>query len=130
MIYRSLMEYRLSIPQSLPELHIVHCLDQLRLDVMCNADDTPRVTFSDGRLDTADEQSRQCRDWDALESWTRSHSGCYRTGSTNTGWKANQVSQLSFCPEKSPYLDRIRAYFKKGEGWQPTEEKIWSWFDK
>ena len=38
------MKFRDGLPQTYDEHHINHCLVQLRSDVLCYADDTPRVT--------------------------------------------------------------------------------------
>ncbi|OTA98112.1 hypothetical protein M426DRAFT_31074, partial [Hypoxylon sp. CI-4A] len=41
-IYISLSEYRRGLPQSRSWHHISHCLDALRRQIICDADDTPR----------------------------------------------------------------------------------------
>ncbi|KAF2763636.1 hypothetical protein EJ03DRAFT_379256 [Teratosphaeria nubilosa] len=77
-IYISLMEYREGLPQSRKHHHIIHCLDALRRDVICNADDTPRYTTDNPSPETGHGQHRRCRNWDALNDWAKQHCACYR----------------------------------------------------
>ncbi|KAL8659035.1 MAG: hypothetical protein Q9202_007309 [Teloschistes flavicans] len=65
-------------PQSIHFSHINHCLDGLRQDIMCNADDTPRYTGMGHLRGTGIGQYRMCRDWDQLEQWADDHSACYQ----------------------------------------------------
>lgn len=129
-IYRSLMEHREGLPQTFDEHHLVHCLDQLRADTECTADDTLRFTTPDRNKTTAVGQIRQCRDFKQLRAWTEAHSGCYRYG--DPLFEDAQESQLPrkrFCPEGSPDLDTVRAYYGKGSDWTPANEPVYSWFD-
>jgi len=120
-IYISLMEYRKGLPQSLPPRHIFHCLDSLREQVMCDADDTPRFTHSkneeSGHI-TGMHQKRQCRDWSKLENWARQYNSCYRYGDP-TWDKGNQFRRFMFCKEDSPYLPAVREFFGKPDDWVP-----------
>ena len=124
------MQYRDGVPQSLSHHHITHCLDQLRADVLCSADDTLRVTTSDMRPVTAENQQRTCRDWKGLERWTLQNPGCYRYGDPEVeDAKDSQILRMRYCPEGSTELERVREYLGKGEDWKPAEERVWSWFD-
>jgi len=121
-IYVSLMEYRKNLPQSLPTRHIAHCLDSLRDQILCDADDTPRFTryrTDDGHL-TGQEQTRQCRDWSKLESFAKQNNACYRYGDP-TWDKKSQYERFMFCPTDSPYLPVVREFFGKDNDWNPTE---------
>jgi hypothetical protein len=63
--------------------HLGHCLNVLREDTMCHADDTPRYT---GRVHSQANashpqagigQTRKCRDYNKLYEWSIEHSACY-----------------------------------------------------
>jgi hypothetical protein len=124
------MEYRMGINQSLAPHHIIHCLDQIRADILCTADDTLRVTTPDMRPVTGEGQVRQCRSWEALKAWTMANPGCYRYGDPNVeDVQESQIPRMRYCEEGNPDLGLIRAYFDKGAGWRPADEKVWSWFD-
>lgn len=124
------MEYQEGRPQSLMPEHIIHCLDQLRADVTCHADDTLRTTTPDMRPVTGDNQVRSCRNWQALEAWTLAHPGCYRYGDPSVeDIKTTQIPRMRYCPEGTPELEVIREYFNQTADRKPAEEKVWSWFD-
>jgi hypothetical protein len=125
------MEYREGISQSFGESHIIHCLDQIRADIECSADDTLRVTTPDRNKTTAVGQIRQCRSFNELKAWTLAHPGCYRFGnSTFEDAQESQLPRKRYCLEGSPELDKVRAYFGKGKDWTPANDKVWSWFDE
>lgn len=122
------MDFRDERPPSIGYHHVVHCLDQLRADVLCTADDTLRVTTPDMRPVTGEGQGRKCRSWEALEKWTWGHPGCFRYGNpTIEDQKEDQVPRMKYCPEGSTELENVRTYFGKGKDWKPTEEPLWSW---
>jgi hypothetical protein len=124
------MEYEESLPQSISSHHIIHCLDQLRSDIICNADDTLRVTTTDMRPVTGEGQTRLCKNWDALNDWTLANPSCFRYGDPLVeDMKESQIPRLRFCPEGTPELNVVREYFNKETDWKPAEEKVWSWFD-
>ncbi|KAF2151844.1 hypothetical protein K461DRAFT_268950 [Myriangium duriaei CBS 260.36] len=90
--------------------HVMHCLNILLQTVMCNADDTP-LYF--GRLhanvDTTNPRAgigsiRMCRDWKALNAWSRSHSACY-VFERDIGENRTEFDRYKFCPDGSqPWL--------------------------
>lgn len=64
--------------------HVDHCLENLREEVVCQADDTPRYT---GRINAQSDnpqpisgvgQNRRCRDWGKLREWAMKNSACYK----------------------------------------------------
>ncbi|XXH04034.1 hypothetical protein Hte_010445 [Hypoxylon texense] len=129
-VYRAFRDHRLNAPPTVSYAHVVHCLDQLLADTFCQADDTLRVTNRSTPHVTASQQFRQCRNFDALQEWTLAHPGCYRYGNhTLEDAQPSQLPRMRFCPEGTPELEKVRAYFGKGEDWKPAEEKKWSWFD-
>ena len=60
----------------LPKGHILHCFNSLRLYVICSADDTLLHTWG-GDLTASMEESRSCKNWDALHQWSSEHTACY-----------------------------------------------------
>ena len=89
-------------PQSLHFTHINHCLDALRQEIMCNADDTPRYSGLDQEMGTGRGQYRMCKDWRKLEEWAKGHSACYkhkRWGETLEG--GIPLERFKHCPDGS-----------------------------
>ena len=73
------------VPQSVHFTHVNHCLDAIRQDIICNADDTPRYTgFVNGPPSSGLGQIHMCRDWERLEQWAQEHSACYRYAPVET----------------------------------------------
>jgi len=95
--------------------HIEHCLDLLRQDVMCYADDNMDYTKDHGEhFLTGDNQLKKCRDWNKLSEWVRGRSACYRTiNITRAGEDhgvEHQLDRYTYCPEGSPYIPLIEAW--------------------
>lgn len=121
-LHLTLREYRDGLPQSHTFEHSNHCLDWLRGDVMCRADDTPLYTTRSMVSENGIGQSRQCRDWGKLEAWARTHHSCYRYGDFVVEDKLpSQLGRFKYCPRDSPYLPAVRKYFGKGEDWLPVD---------
>ncbi|KAF7873929.1 hypothetical protein EAF04_002601 [Stromatinia cepivora] len=84
--------------------HIVHCLNVLREEIMCNADDTPRYTGPlNAQLGSKHPysgigQTKMCNDWGKLESFALEHSACYKPINKSTpGFPT--VERYKFCPD-------------------------------
>lgn len=90
--------------------HIYHCLDGLRQDIMCTADDTPMPAPIAHRV--GDGQVRYCRDWEKLVAWaTRpDQHACYKFDDYREA--TNTLELFAFCPPNSPYRDFQQAYFE------------------
>ena len=120
-LHLTLREYRDGLPQSHTFEHSNHCLDWLRGDVMCRADDTPLYTTRSMVPENGIGQSRQCRDWSKLETWARKHHSCYRYGDFVVEDKLpSQLGRFKYCPSDSPYLPAVRKHFGKGDDWFPV----------
>lgn len=63
--------------------HDMHCLDTLRQHIMCMADDT--LLYTTGHRDAGVNQTRMCRDWDALRRWAAEHTACYHDSRPHSG---------------------------------------------
>ncbi|KAL4740775.1 hypothetical protein BDV11DRAFT_203956 [Aspergillus similis] len=101
-IYISLSEFRNGHAQSRTWHHISHCLDALRRQILCDADDTPRATDRRVEVVSGVGQHRVCRDWGQLESWAKAHTACYKRPEK----PGDEVGLKRFmhCPEGSRYV--------------------------
>ncbi|KAE9376454.1 hypothetical protein N431DRAFT_400640 [Stipitochalara longipes BDJ] len=98
---QSVLESHTGREQSMNLEHLGHCLNVLREDTMCHADDTPRYT---GRLHTQAnlshyqagiDQTRKCRDFDKLYEWSIEHTACYG----DVGPNAAPEEYFKNCPD-------------------------------
>ncbi|MCJ1437276.1 hypothetical protein MMC27_006662 [Xylographa pallens] len=110
-IRRAVRAYHAGLPLPVSLYHVYHCLDALRQEVLCDADDTPRYTGM-GQADksSATYQIRQCRDWNQMKAWADSHSACWRYADEQHE-PTNRLEQYRFCPDGSPYNTKIEDYF-------------------
>ncbi|KAF1995266.1 hypothetical protein P154DRAFT_556871 [Amniculicola lignicola CBS 123094] len=90
--------------------HILHCLEGLRQDIICAADDTPMPALDSHGV--GDGQVRQCRDWEKMTKWaTRlDQHACYKFDDYREA--TNTLELFAFCPEGSPYREVVEAYFE------------------
>ncbi|KAI1505677.1 hypothetical protein F5X99DRAFT_415765 [Biscogniauxia marginata] len=77
-LFRYIMYTEQGVPQRIALVHALHCLDQLRQDVICNADDTPRYAGFQNPPGTGAGQVRMCKDWGQLEKWALEHTACFK----------------------------------------------------
>lgn len=95
------------------DFHGFHCLDQLRQDTICHADDTPRYTGEDqGNQSSGFHQQRTCRDFSKLERWAEERTACYRFLDNSV---YDTLDRHKFCPEGSPYNDVIQQLYGTDE---------------
>jgi len=85
--------------------HVLHCMDSLRQDVICNADDTPRVTNDDPKPDSGQGQMLQCRSFDKLNAWAREYSACFKA--VNQTDEIPDILRFTYSPEGSPFNAKI-----------------------
>ena len=100
------MEMHDKVPQSVHFRHVSHCLDGLRQDIVCNADDTPRYTGPSMVPGTTGPTSglgqvRMCRSWDKLETWAKEHSACYQFEPGSLQTKHIDLDFFKYCPDGS-----------------------------
>lgn len=112
MIRRSLVEYHRGSDQSWRFEHVRHCLDGLREDVICNADDTPRWTSTTKNPRTGEGQRRMCRDWNALETWAQEHNACWRFVN-ETSLTIKNIDRYKYCPAGSKYEVALHNYLEE-----------------
>ena len=77
-------------------MYVNYCLDALREDIICHADDTPRYTTKGATLVTGLGQERQCRNWQKLQTWASERGACYKKAAE--GKKNNEIETYDFCP--------------------------------
>jgi hypothetical protein len=111
-IYIALNEFKTGKPQSRRWGHVLHCVDQMRQEAICNADDTPRFSTDDMVPVTGLHQNRMCRSWDKLEAWAKEYTACYRyINQTASYSEVPQVERFVWCPEGSPYQKEVEKVF-------------------
>jgi hypothetical protein len=127
-LHRSHLEFRINHTQTYTTEHVLHCLDNLRADLMCSADDTPRyvpVHATESTAKTGVGQVRQCRDWDQLTSWAKNHSACFNYNEFERK-ELEEVktwpSAWSYCGKDSQYLQQVQKFYRKGAGWVPEDK--------
>ena len=104
------MEFWQGVPQSRPWGHVIHCVDTLRQDIICNADDTPRYSTESRVPETGVGQVRMCRSWDKLEQWARQYNACYKFVN-QTARDFPIVQRFVYCPKGSPYKKEVEKVF-------------------
>ena len=112
-IYISIRQFQRNETQRYEFSHILHCLDALRADVTCAADDTPLCLGPQAQEDAARlSQTRRCRDWSQLEDWANENSACFE-GLEPSDPRHETIEEWRNCPERSPYRSVVDAYFSK-----------------
>lgn len=93
--------------------HVHHCLDALRQDVTCKADDTP-MPASKTRHGIGDKQVMQCKNFSKLVAWTQQpqRQACYKHLDDYRDI-AHSLEEYAFCPEDSRYFPIMKAYFDR-----------------
>lgn len=103
--------------------HILHCLDTLRQNILCEADDTPLYNTGKEGKQAGPEEVRHCRSWEKMEEWAIQNSGCF--GYVNeTGDESGGLKYYKYCPKDSPFLPAVRKYFGYPDDWfeEPIEQ--------
>lgn len=99
---RAFVDLQRGVDTEIDWFHMYHCLDALRQDLMCYADDTPMPIPTDITY-IGDGQVRQCRDWNKLTAWATAleQNACYKQLS-NYKEVFHSLEKFAFCPEGSP----------------------------
>lgn len=109
-----LQELRDGKPQSGPFEHALHCLDSLRQEVLCNADDTPSWSGYHDKTSGVG-QYRLCKDWGRLEAFAKENYACHRHIDLEDGQDVQE--RYKYCPEGSPYEAKVREVYGEVEMW-------------
>ncbi|OAL03443.1 hypothetical protein IQ06DRAFT_107597 [Phaeosphaeriaceae sp. SRC1lsM3a] len=101
--------------------HIYHCLDGLRQDIMCMADDTPMPAPALHHV--GDGQIRKCRNWNQMLEWALEpeRHACFKWDDYREA--TNTLELFAYCPPESPYRDFQQAYFEYHGHKDPYEPK-------
>lgn len=107
--------------------HLYHCLDILRQDLMCIADDTlmeviPPIPGSKRIIHNGDGETVQCRSYEKLLEWARApeRSACYSQLSDYREVE-HSLEHYAHCPDDSPYKQTVDAYFARHGHVDPFE---------
>ena len=106
------MEYRKGLPQSRKPWHTAHCLDALRREVICNADDTPRASTHEFSPNTGVGQYRKCKSWDKMTIWAIENTACFKF--LDPSRNVSNLERYKFCPKDSPYSAQVESYERAG----------------
>jgi hypothetical protein len=93
--------------------HVYHCLDSLRQDISCYADDTPMPgPFQGAGIGNA--QTMQCRNLTKVFEWatTPERGACFHAGN-DFRHVLHNLERHAFCPENSQYSPVVKEYFEK-----------------
>ncbi|KAI0381321.1 hypothetical protein F5Y04DRAFT_280854 [Hypomontagnella monticulosa] len=97
--------------------HFIHCLDIIRLDTICQADDTLLTYEAQQRSEMPPK--RMCRSWDQLEEYAIQNSACFQRREPSDPLH-NTVYEYTNCPASSPYYSLIEE-LKAGNYTQDAE---------
>jgi hypothetical protein len=125
LIYTSLSSYRASTPQKNPYAHIIHCLENLRQDIICTANDSPRYLTNNG-THSGENQVRFCRDFSKLKNWGAEHDACFRQ-KHDLGDVVAPIEKFKYCKSEEnteKYLNKMRGYFDLPSDWQFPEPGV------
>ncbi|KAI5923508.1 hypothetical protein F4810DRAFT_669144 [Camillea tinctor] len=123
-VYISIQQYRTNKTQTIQYEHILHCLDSLRVEIMCTADDTLRYVplNSAHEFRPGDGQQRKCRDWNQVQNFVEAHDPCYRYLEPGNSEISN-LERFKFCPPGSIYLPKIRQHLGYQDDWVPESRE-------
>ncbi|KAI0157124.1 hypothetical protein GGR52DRAFT_577120 [Hypoxylon sp. FL1284] len=90
--------------QTITADHVIHCLDTMRADVMCQADDTILALEVPERAEKPPR--RVCRNWSQLEEFAVRHSACFRRRAPGDPFFSS-ILEFMNCPPSSPYYAKV-----------------------
>jgi len=118
-LYTTVLEDHRGIqPRTQDYEHLVHCLDYLRQDVICVADDTLLYHDPAAGRQPGEGVKRQCKDFSKLEEWAFDSE---RNACATTTPKKNDVSKYrlwNHCPPDSPFFPKMREHYGYDDDWQ------------
>ncbi|KAF2204313.1 hypothetical protein GQ43DRAFT_438035 [Delitschia confertaspora ATCC 74209] len=110
-IRRAFVDYERGKAPTLNGRHVHHCLDTLRKDVTCIADDTLMPTGEEARS-IGDGQQLMCRDFGKLVEWIYDpeRHACHRALDDYRSI-THPLERYAFCPKDSKYYNVMMDYF-------------------
>ncbi|KAI1387535.1 uncharacterized protein F4822DRAFT_430282 [Hypoxylon trugodes] len=99
--------------------HVAHCLEVVRMDIMCVADDT-LLSYP---VDDPEElpPKRMCRDWDQLEEFAISNSACFERRELDDPFRDSLIEYMN-CPTSSPYYEVVEELRKNSSAANGKED--------
>jgi hypothetical protein len=120
-IRRAFVDYQRGRSPELNGQHVLHCLDTLRQDVMCVADDTPMPTGHEARA-IGDGQPTMCRNFKKLTEWINApeRNACHRAPDDYRSI-THSIERYAFCQEGTDNYVNMKSYFDKHGHVDPWE---------
>ncbi|XDG07885.1 hypothetical protein ABKA04_007500 [Annulohypoxylon sp. FPYF3050] len=115
-VRRAIVLYYYNRPQLDSYIHLIHCMDHLMQNIICEADDTPFYTSTTSNITTGLGQMRMCRSWDRLTKWANDNTACFAYINETQGVGA-VIERFRYCPRGSPLLGPMRKYFGYTQEW-------------
>jgi hypothetical protein len=116
---KAFMDFEAGNEAIVASAHVYHCLDSLRQDIMCKADDTP-MPSPQIHDSVGDNQVLQCRDLSKVIEWATApeRGACYQAGNDFRPVLHN-LERHSHCPVDSPYYPVVEEYYQKHKHQNP-----------
>jgi hypothetical protein len=107
------VDYQCGLPGQLNGQHVHHCLDTLRQDVTCMADDTPMPTGEEARA-ISDEEPMTCKNFGRLVEWVYApeRHACHRALDDYRSI-THSIERYAFCEPGSENFGKMKEYFDK-----------------
>ncbi|KAK6074248.1 hypothetical protein SCUP234_08298 [Seiridium cupressi] len=115
-VRRAIVLYNYNRPQLDSYTHLVHCMDHLMQNIICEADDTPFYTSTTSNITTGLGQTRMCRSWEGLTEWANENTACFAYINETQGVNA-VIERFRYCPRGSSLLGPMRKYFGYAQDW-------------
>ncbi|KAL5117427.1 hypothetical protein ACEQ8H_004743 [Pleosporales sp. CAS-2024a] len=115
-VRRAIVLFHYNRPQLDSYVHLVHCMDHLLQNIICEADDTPFYTSTTSNITTGLGQVRMCRSWDRLTDWAKERTACFAYVNETQGVNA-VIERFQYCPKDSYLSKSMRKYFGYPNDW-------------
>ncbi|TRX87977.1 hypothetical protein FHL15_011118 [Xylaria flabelliformis] len=86
--------------------HIFHCLADIRLSVLCEADDTVLPFLGKTKVEVP-APKRMCRSWKRLEGYANKNSACFQRREDDDPLHDSLFEYMN-CPASSPYYNLVQ----------------------
>ncbi|KAI1165520.1 hypothetical protein F5B18DRAFT_154116 [Nemania serpens] len=93
--------------------HIFHCLADIRLSILCQADDTV-LPFPGKEKVEEPAPKRMCRSWKQLEGYAIENSACFKRREDDDPLHDTLFEYLN-CPKSSPYHSLVQEFWKMND---------------
>jgi len=118
-LYQVITEADRGQKMSFEYLHLTHCLDALRQEVECVADDSLLYSVEGDVIPVGEGQTLQCRDFAKLDEWALEHYACYTFHNLKPPYFSDGPEKYMNCHKDSEFFPKMREFLGHGEEWQP-----------